>query len=286
MELHTLGVNGGYTQQDVIEVARCLTGWTIERPRRSAEFAFNPRLHDFGEKRVLGHRIESGRGIGDGLEVLHILGSHASTARFISLKLCRRFVADEPPSSLVDRTARRFSETQGDLRAVLRTILTSPEFYSEGAYRAKVKTPFEIVASALRALEAQTDASIQLLGLVGRMGEPLFLYSAPTGYADQASTWISSGSLLARLNFATLLASNRIRGVEINLQSAAASSPEAMIDDLGHRLTGGALSSGTRLAILKNISAAEDATARDADPFPRVATVAGLVVGSPEFQRR
>ena len=156
MELHTLGVDGGYTQQDVIEVARCLTGWTIRRPQFEAEFFFNPRLHDERAKTVLGHRIDKG-GMDDGLEVLHILATHPSTARFVSTKLCRRFVADDPPASVVDRAGDEFMRSRGDMHAVLTAILTSPEFYSEGAYRAKVKSPFEMVASTLRALDADTD---------------------------------------------------------------------------------------------------------------------------------
>ncbi len=149
MELHTLGVDGGYTQGDVRDVARCFTGWTIDRPRQGGGFIFRPRFHDYGEKVVLGHKIKAGGGVEDGMEVLQLLAAHPSTAHFISFKLCRHFVADEPPASVVDRATRTFTQTQGDMRAVLKRILTSPEFNSQAAFRAKVKSPFEVVASSL-----------------------------------------------------------------------------------------------------------------------------------------
>lgn len=305
MELHTLGVNGGYTQQDVIEVARCLTGWTIRRPRFEAEFFFNPQLHDEGPKTVLGHTIAAGGGMEDGLQVLHLLATHPATAHFISLKLCRRFVSDEPSASLVDRTSQEFSRTRGDLRAVLGTVLTSPEFYSESAYRAKVKSPLEMVASALRALDAETDAGPLLMALIGRMGEPMFLYQAPAGFPDRSSTWISSSALLARLNFAAAMASNRIPGTQIdwgralsqdggqNNHEAGAASPAAMVDELDSRLTGGALSPASRGAIMNSLQNRQPDAAAGAgtagsqqDPFTELSTVAALVIGSPEFQWR
>jgi uncharacterized protein (DUF1800 family) len=306
MELHTLGVDGGYTQQDVIEVARCLTGWTIRGPRKGGSFFFNPHLHDNGAKTVLGHAIAPGGGENDGLQVLHILATHPSTARFISLKLCRRFVSDDPPPALVDRSSREFLEKRGDLRAVLRTILNSPEFYSEGAYRAKIKSPLEMVASTLRALDAETDASPTLLGLMGRMGEPMFQHQSPAGYPDRASTWISSSALLGRLNFATLIASNRIPGTRIALSGGSSGnrsgggdestvspdSPAGLVDELNMRLTGGALRASSRAAILESaqrssISAPGEAAAVDLrGSYPELTTAAALVIGSPEFQWR
>jgi len=298
MELHTLGVSGGYTQQDVIEVARCLTGWTIRRPRLEAEFSFNPRLHDDGRKTVLGHRI-SGGGMEDGLEVLHLLATHPSTARFISLKLCRRFVSDDPPATVVDRASERFLGTRGDLRAVLGTILTSPEFYSDGAYRAKMKSPFEMVASTLRAFDAETDASPALLGLIGRMGEPFFAYQSPDGFPDRANAWISSSALLGRLNFATLVASNRIKGTEIALDGSSSGAGSAstdsagLIDKLDSQLMGGALTATSRSAILKSLKNDAGTTRQgEAAPvdsrglYPELTTAAALVIGSPEFQWR
>lgn len=296
MELHTLGVDGGYTQQDVIELARCLTGWTVRRPREEAEFFFNPNIHDDGPKTVLGHKIAAGRGIEDGLDALHILATHPSTARFVSLKLCRRFVSDNPPISLVERASDDFAKTNGDVRAVLKTILSSPEFYSEAAYRVKVKSPFEMAASTLRAFDAETDAARPLIGLMARMGEPPFRYQAPAGYADLENTWISSSSLLARLNFATTIVSNRVPGTRIDFASAAGNveSPASVVDDLSCRLTGEVLSAGSRQAILTSLQgiqaqsapAAQSPPADEREWFATVATVAALVIGSPEFQRR
>lgn len=296
MELHTLGVNGGYTQQDVIEVARCLTGWTLRRPQREPEFFFDPRLHDDGPKSVLGHYIAPGGAAGDGLQVLHILATHPSTARFISTKLCRRFAADDPPASLVERTGREFTRTGGDLGAVLKCLFTSPEFYSEGSYRAKMKSPLEIVASSLRALGAETDAGMPLLGFMGRMGEPLFQLQAPSGFPDRANTWASSSSLLARLNFATLLASNRIKGTTIDWNRAvsqrAAASPAGAVDELSRVLMGATLSGGSRHAILSGINQAQSASTRGGlapaseNGYAALPAVAALVIGSPEFQRR
>jgi uncharacterized protein (DUF1800 family) len=157
LELHTLGVDGGYTQKDVTEVARCFTGWTIQQPQRVAEFEFNPKMHDEGEKTVLGVRIPAGGGIDDGFKVLHLLAHHPATARFISRKLAMRFVADDPPATLVNRMAATFLKKDGDLRAVLKTMFDSPEFWSRGAYRSKMKSPLEMVASSLRALNADVD---------------------------------------------------------------------------------------------------------------------------------
>jgi len=291
MELHTLGVNGGYTQKDVTEVARCLTGWTIYRPRQEAEFYFNPRLHDTGEKTVLGHRIEAG-GMQDGLQVLHLLATHPSTAQFISTKLCQRFVADDPPPSVVQRTSGEFLASKGDLRAVLKTILTSPEFYSQASYRAKVKSPLEIVASTLRALDAQTDGGPQLLRLIARMGGPMFLYQAPTGYPDRAGTWISSSALLGRLNLASLVAQNRVPGTTVSLEAAAggaASSPAAQaetVDRFSRLLMGTTLSGGSRKAILNSLAGDEGTAGAAGGGFAALPAMAALVIGSPEFQRR
>ncbi|HEY6290588.1 MAG TPA: DUF1800 domain-containing protein [Terriglobia bacterium] len=290
MELHTLSVNGGYTQKDVTEVARCLTGWTVLRPRQEAEFSFNPRMHDRGEKTVLGHRITGG-GIEDGLQVLHLLATHPSTAQFISTKLCRRFVADDPPASLVQRTSREFLASKGDMRAVLKTILTSPEFYSEAAYRSKVKSPLETVASTLRALNAETDGGPQLLGLIARMGAPMFLYQAPAGYPDRAGAWISSSALLGRLNFAALVAQNRVPGTTVSLDGAAAEGAPAAeaVDRLSYLWMGTTLSGGSRTAILDSLDksgAAPSGQGAVGDSFATLPSVAALVIGSPEFQRR
>jgi len=215
MELHTLGGDGGYTQKDVVEVARCFTGWTIRRPRGEPEFLFNSRMHDPREKVVLGTRIAAGGGMEDGLKAIDLLARHPSTARFIATKLARRFVSDDPPASLVTLVAKAFRESDGDIRQVLRPIFTSPEFFSPEVIQAKVKKPVEFVASALRAVGAETNASPALLRYLVRMGEPLFLAQPPTGFPDVGSTWISPNMLLARMNFAMDLTTNRIPGTRV-----------------------------------------------------------------------
>jgi uncharacterized protein (DUF1800 family) len=215
MELHTLGVDGGYTQKDVTEVARAFTGWTIDRPRQGGGFKFEPRLHDDSQKVVLGHVIKAGGGQRDGEEVLDILARHPSTAHFIATKLVRHFVSDTPPPALVDRVAARFRETDGDLREVMRTLLTSPEFYSEEAYRAKVKAPFEFVVSALRATDAVVLDARPLAKQIADLGEPLYQCQPPTGYKDTADAWVNTGALVGRMNFGVALAGNRIRGVMV-----------------------------------------------------------------------
>src|SRR5262245_55152651 len=217
MELHTLGVEGGYSQKDVQEVARCLTGWTLDRPRQGTQFVFRSFMHDNGEKVVLGQKIPAGGGIKDGEMVIDILARHPSTAKFVSTKLVRRFVSDTPPQALVDRVASVYTKTDGDIREMLRTILTSPEFNSREAFRAKIKSPFELAVSAIRALGADVVVPLQTAQFIAKMGEPLYLYQAPTGYPDRADQWVNTGSLLERLNFGLALTSNKIRGASFNL---------------------------------------------------------------------
>jgi uncharacterized protein (DUF1800 family) len=265
MELHTLGVDGGYTQTDVTEVARALTGWTIDKPRAGGGFIFNPRLHDPGQKVVLGHVIKTGGGESDGEQVLDILAAHPSTATFIATKLARRFVSDTPPPALVERAAKRFRETDGDLREVTRTILTSPEFLSPDAYRAKVKTPFEFVVSALRATGADVQDARPLVREVQQLGMPLYMCQPPTGYKDTGEAWVNTGALVGRMNLAVRLAGGQLRGTW--LDASAINSPEAAID----RFLYGAVSESTRSTIAKATGA------------PR--TLA-LTLGAPEFQRR
>jgi uncharacterized protein (DUF1800 family) len=206
MELHTLGVDGGYTQQDVTEVARAFTGWTIENPRKGGGFTFNPRLHDPAQKIVLGHVIKAGGDQSDGERVLDILAKHPSTARFVATKLARRFVSDTPPASLVDRAARRFRDSDGDLREVTRTILTSPEFAAPDAVAAKVKSPFEFVVSALRTAGIELTEPEALVRRIQQMGMPLYMCQPPTGYRDTADAWMNTGALVNRINFALKLA--------------------------------------------------------------------------------
>jgi uncharacterized protein (DUF1800 family) len=259
MELHTLGVDGGYTQKDVTEVARAFTGWTIQNPRLGGGFTFNPRLHDPEQKVVLGHVIKAGGGESDGEQVLDILAKQPATARFIATKLARRFVSDTPPPALVDRVAARFRATDGDLREVTRTILTSPEFLAPEAYRAKVKTPFEFVVSAARAVGADVQEALPLVRQLQQLGMPLYQCQPPTGYKDTADAWVNTGALVSRMNFALTLAGNKLRGISV------ASLPTA------DQILAGDLSETTRATI-----------AKATDP-PQVAA---LTLGAPEFQRR
>jgi uncharacterized protein (DUF1800 family) len=221
MELHTLGVTGGYTQHDVTEVARCFTGWTIQDPRKGGGFFYNDNLHDKGEKVVLGHVIPAGGGMEDGEKVLDILAAHPSTAKFISTELAQRFVADNPPQSLIDKMSKTFLDSGGDIRQVMKTMLDSKEFWSQGAYRAKVKTPFEMVASSVRALNANVTDAWALANQVGNLGEPLYRKQEPTGYSNLNSEWVNSAALLCRMNFAVQLTQNRVAGVKVAASPSA-----------------------------------------------------------------
>jgi uncharacterized protein (DUF1800 family) len=217
MELHTMGVDGGYTQKDVTEVARAFTGWTINQPRMNGTFMFRPAMHDRNEKVVLGHKIKANGGVEDGEQVIDILVHHPSTAKFISTKLVRRFVSDNPPESLVAKVAATYTKTDGDIREMLRTIFLSEEFMSPEAFGQKMKTPFEYVVSAIRTLEGNTSGNQQIVQAVAKMGQPLYQYQPPTGFPDRADYWMSDGTLVARLNFAVSLTSNRIPDTRINL---------------------------------------------------------------------
>jgi uncharacterized protein (DUF1800 family) len=298
LELHTLGVDGGYTQQDVHEVARCFTGWTIEQPRRGARFVFRGWMHDDGEKTVLGHRIPAGGGIEDGERVIDILARHPSTARFIATKLVRRFVSDEPPPALVDSVAAVYANTDGDIRAMLRTIFASAEFWAPAAHRAKIKSPLELAASAIRAMDGHTDGSPQLARWVARMGQPLYLHRQPTGYADRAEPWVNTGALLARLNFGLALAANRIPGTVVDPARLAAGLDPAdgarLLDRAIDLLLHGDLSPQRRAILDRQLRAevpqeGSGASGRHGEAAAVDALVArafGLVLGSPEFQRR
>ena len=266
LELHTLGVDGGYTQDDVVNVARAFTGWTM-RPRQDAQFMFARQLHDAGEKHVLGHTLKAGRGIEDGREVLDILVAHPSTAQFIATRLAEKFVSDTPPAALVDRAAKRFLETRGNLREVTRVIVSSPEFLAADAQRAKVKTPLEFVASALRATGAEVSSALPVIRVLRNLGMPLYFCQPPTGYEEKADTWVSSGALVARMNFAVELGGGRMRGITLPAVTPVSS--------VGARLVGDVLaddvSQPTRATIAKAATGDQ---------------VIALVIGSPEFQRQ
>ncbi len=227
MELHTLGVDGGYTQKDVTEVARCFTGWTINKPQQGGAFFFNPRLHDDGEKVVLGVTISAGGGESDGEKVLDILARNPHTARFISTKLAMRFVADDPPEALVNRMAQTFLKTDGDIRQVMLTMIDSKEFWSVDAYRAKVKSPFEMVASAVRALNGDVNSAFPLVNQVAQLGEPLYRKLEPTGYPNTGAQWANSAGLMARMNFALQLAAGKEPGVKVESASVLPGDPLA-----------------------------------------------------------
>ena len=288
MELHTLGVDGGYTQQDVIEVARAFTGWTLRAPRRDPEFLFDDRMHDPEPKTVLGKRIDAG-GKRDGEAVLDLLARHPSTAKFISTKLARRFVADEPPAALVERMAKAFRDTDGDIRAVLRAMIYAPEFWSRAAYRAKIKKPFELVASAVRALGAEADVPLGLTFWTARIGEPLYQCQPPTGYADKAEAWVNTGALLNRMNFALALASGRIRGVRVGLEQrlGGMDEPNEMLARAIDAFLGGQASPQTRDALATQMR--DPAKVAGLENLPgelNAGVIAGMVLGTPEFQRR
>lgn len=297
MELHTLGVDGGYTQKDVQEIARCFTGWTIFQPRGGGAavnalrgeaarrvpgtFFFNARTHDDGEKIVLGHKIPAGGGFNDGLKVLDILAHHPSTAKFIATKLVRHFVSDTPPPALVNRVAGVFSKTDGDIRETLKAIFFSNEFYSAEAYRVKVKRPFELVISAIRTLGADTNGGPGTHQWIARMGEPLYGFQTPNGYSDAAESWVNTGGLLERMNFGLALAGNRVQGTRVDLTKAVKDNADKskLVDESLKMILAGEVSASTRETLLKQLGQQSDG----ADP---VSKVVGLILGTPEFQRQ
>jgi uncharacterized protein (DUF1800 family) len=311
LELHTLGVDAGYTQQDVVEVARAFTGWTLlppgprreeverrlERVRRvgggmafkqEGEFLFRADEHDAGSKTVLGKRLPSGRGIEDGEQVLDLLAVHPATAKHLAAKLAVRFVSDKPPQALVDRLAAVYLKTGGQVRPVLQALVESPEFWSREAVAAKIKSPFELAASSLRGLGAEVDDPRETLRWVSDMGQRLYAYQAPTGFPDRAEAWVNTGSLLSRMNFGLQLAAGRVRGVDFDLAvldggREPADRQAALRDYAALLLPGRDLKPA--LALLAP-TVADPELAKKVDRSTAVEQVVGVILGSPEFQRR
>jgi uncharacterized protein (DUF1800 family) len=292
MELHTLSVNGGYTQRDVTEVAKVFTGWTIRRPRQGGGFQFNERLHEPGPKYVLGKVIKEG-GEKEGEQVLDMLARSPKTAHFISYKLAQRFVSDDPPPALVDRMAATFLKKDGDIREVLRTLFQSPEFWAPDAYRAKMKTPLEFVASAVRVSGVEVENAMPLVQVLNRMGMPLYGAQPPTGYSMKAETWVNSAALLNRMNFALALGTGRLPGLNFDADRILPSGqvpPDrtGALVALEASLLAGDVSKNTHDTILKQMDDPQVTGLRldDSTRPPNVGVLAGLLMGSPEFQRR
>jgi uncharacterized protein (DUF1800 family) len=338
MELHTVGVNGGYTQADVTEAARILTGWTVDQPQRGGGFQFNANRHEPGTKKVMGKKFKEG-GEKEGRDLLHFLATRPTTAKFLSRKLALRFVSDDPPQALVDRMAKSYLSSDGDIARVLETMYRSQEFWSPQTYRAKIKTPLEYVVSAARASDANITNMQALINGLRDMGMPLYGAVPPTGYKWDAEDWVSTGALVNRMNFALSLAANRLNGItttwaaqdpSIQLTAATIPPPEAEETRLESRLIAGGISETTRSAVLQQFAAqsaqsqtAQGQFAQNGPPsvpqmqqvkepvgkkstvaIPRVfqappnklpppppiekqdQVLAGLLLGSPEFQRR
>ncbi|HTK95159.1 MAG TPA: DUF1800 family protein [Terriglobales bacterium] len=291
MELHTLGVDGGYTQQDVTELAKVLTGWTIRQPRLGGDFEFNARMHEPGSKTVLG-RTFSGGGESEGEEALKMLARHPSTARFISKKLAMRFVSDDPTPALVDRMAQTFLRSDGDIRQVLRTMFHSPEFWAQDAYRAKVKTPFEFVVSAVRATGADVQNPMPLAQQLNKMGMPLYGMQPPTGYSMKADAWVNSAALINRMNFSLALGLGRVPGTKLDENQLFAETGrrdgQAALALLEQQLLAGDVSPQTHDTIQKQLTDPQVTGAKldDETQGVRAGVIAGLILGSPEFQKR
>jgi uncharacterized protein (DUF1800 family) len=301
LELHTLGVDGGYTQKDVQEVARCFTGWTIDRPFQGGGFVFRPWMHDSASKRVLGFNIPAGGGIEDGKRVIEILARHPSTARLISKRLCKRFVSDEPPSKLVERIAQVYMKTDGDIREALRAIFTSPEFNSAASFRSKVKSPLELAASAIRALDGDTNGAPALHEWVRKMGQPLYLNQSPAGYSEDSGAWVNTGVFFNRLNFAVALSNNQIAGTRYEpsrlVAAESVSNEEQALARLTALITHTQLSTVSRQAVLASLADrskpdrpavmyAGDASRLDPEAQRRVGQMIGLLMSTAEFQRK
>lgn len=296
LELHTLGVDGGYTQQDVIEVARALTGWSIKYPKKNRKndgivFTFRNRMHDPGRKTVLGHTIGPDQGVKEGEVILDILARHPSTANFIATKLCRRFVSDDPPPQLVENVARRFLATDGDIRETLREIFYSYQFFEPHHFRSKVKSPLEFIASAVRATNTNMTKPAFFTKAVRKMGQPLYLAKPPTGYPDRSEAWVNAGALLNRMNFALALTRSGKKS-RMKLESFIGTTPrsngELILDRLFSAFLGGEVSEATRRVLKEKLNDPEISQSRLDDPRQEFSLpkLAALVIGSPDFQRK
>jgi uncharacterized protein (DUF1800 family) len=305
MELHTLSVNGGYTQHDVTELALVLTGWTIQPLEQGAAFQFDAKKHEPGDKVVIGQTIPE-NGMNEGMQVLDMLAHHPNTAKFICKKLAMRFVADDPPPALVERMAAKFLATDGDIREVLRTLFKSPEFWSAKAYRAKVKTPFEFVISSLRATGTDLNNPGPMLGILNKMGMPLYQMVPPTGYSMTASTWMNSEALIDRMNFALALSDGKVGGTNFDAgrllalgtltsrgfprpnpaDSGAGRGQETALLLIENALLNGEVSANTQKAIRRQLDDPQVAAHALDDPKRTLNTMTALVIGSPEFQQR
>jgi uncharacterized protein (DUF1800 family) len=281
MELHTLGVDGGYVQADVIAAARILTGWSIERPRQDPRFIFNDWAHDYGRKVVMGVEFPGGHGMDEGLRLLKMLAMHPATMHHVSWELCQRFVADEPPDGCVDDAVAAWKKSNGEIRAVLTAIFHGPDFWAQANLTGKVKTPLEFVASALRASGAEPDTTFRLAQVVARLGEPLYQHVAPDGYHETQDEWVNSGALLDRMNVAVGLASGRLPGAWLDLDHVVPpmANHDSLVDAIDRQLLGGAMSEHTRQVILEQIKDVADSNA--ARTF-----AVGLALGGPDFQRQ
>jgi uncharacterized protein (DUF1800 family) len=281
LELHTLGVDGGYTQQDVVTVARILTGWGIRRPQQGADFEFHDWAHDRGDKQVLGVRFPEGHGMDEGVRLLRLLADHPATMHHVSRKLCQRFVNDDPPDGCVDDAVAAWKRSQGDIREVLRAIFHGPDFWAAENARAKVKTPLEFVVSAVRAVGGDPDTTPRLAQVIARLGEPLYRHVAPDGYAEKEEAWVNSGALLDRMNAAVALAAGRLPGVAVDLDAVVPAGPdhEPLIAAVNEQVLGGTMSENTKDVIRRQISDVSD-------PLQARALAVGLAIGGPEFQRQ
>jgi uncharacterized protein (DUF1800 family) len=323
LELHTLGVDGGYTQQDVIAAARALTGWTLRGFQQGGGFQFVPFMHDAGQKKFLGRTLQAGRGLDEGEEVLDIVAKHPSTARYIAFKLARRFVSDTPSKAIVDRAAATFTRTDGDIRETVRSIITSAEFFSRAAYRSKVKSPFEVVTSAARALGAAPDPTPRMAQAVGQLGQPIYGHQAPNGWPETGDQWMNTGAILNRINFGMQIAAGRLPGASpLGFRDAdmlQTATRELQVDGVVAALLGGDVSPDTRAVLVSGENPLAQSPSggamggdpamggrgggrgtgggqgigggggRGGAPLPQLrglSLVVGLALGSPEFQRR